>query len=151
MTQTQPMQTAIEGWFTLDPENPALLGSQCTICKSYFFPKETHFCRNPQCTSGEFAEVELSRQGRVWSFTTNHYAPPAPYIAPDPFEPYTIAAVELEHEKMVVLGQVARGYNASHLRAGMPVKLILEPLYHNEEGPVFTWKWKPVSTNPSAG
>ena len=151
MAQAQPIKPAIEGWFTLDLDKPALLGSQCTVCHSYFFPKETHFCRNPPCTSGEFREVELSREGRVWSFTTNHYAPPAPYIAPEPFEPYTIAAVELAHEKMVVLGQMAPGYNAADLHAGLAVELILAPLYHDDEGPVYTWKWTPITTPPSAG
>ena len=97
---------AIEGWFTMGDE-PALLGTRCQDCGTYFFPKELVSCRNPRCASTSLDEVELSRRGRVWSFTNNCYAPPAPYMSPDPFEPYAIAAVELEREKMVVLGQLA--------------------------------------------
>ena len=99
---------AVEGWFTTS-DAPALLGTRCGGCGTYFFPKETVVCRNPRCFSTELEEVELSRRGRVWSFTNNCYPPPEPYVAPDPFEPYAIAAVELEDEKMVVLGQMADG------------------------------------------
>jgi uncharacterized OB-fold protein len=137
-------KVAIEGWFTTDAL-PHLLGSRCKRCRSYFFPKESLYCRNPECTSSEFEEVELSRTGTVWSFTENCYQPPAPYMSPDPFQPYTIAAVELAEEKMVVLGQIAGGVPASDLRAGMPVELVVEPLYEDGETEYVVWKWKPIA------
>ena len=37
----------LEGWFSMG-ENPHLLGSRCTTCGSYFFPKESFYCRNPE-------------------------------------------------------------------------------------------------------
>ena len=136
---------AIEGWFSLDSEKPHLLGSRCTSCKSYFFPKETLYCRNPGCTGREFEEVPLSRSGKVWSFTNNCYQPPPPYMSPDPFVPYAIAAVELDAEKMVVLGQLTAGTEAAELKVGMDVELVLEKLYEDEESEYLVWKWKPVS------
>jgi uncharacterized OB-fold protein len=51
---------AIEGWFRMDADEPALLGTRCKSCKTYFFPKETTFCRNPSCAGTEFEEVPLS-------------------------------------------------------------------------------------------
>jgi uncharacterized OB-fold protein len=135
---------AIEGWFTTDSQRPHLLGSCCKQCKSYFFPKEALFCRNPGCASTEFEEVPLSRTGKLWSFTTNHYAPPPPYVAPDPFVPYTVAAVELAEEKMVVLGQLAPGVDPKSLKVGMDVELVLETLYADESSEYLVWKWKPV-------
>ena len=57
-------------------------------------------------TPAELEEVALSRTGKLWSYTTNHYKPPEPYVAPDPFTPYTVAAVELIEERIVVLGQL---------------------------------------------
>jgi uncharacterized protein len=141
----KPQVPAIEGWFTTDAAQPHLLGSRCTQCKSYFFPKETLFCRNPGCTGSEFEEVPLSRTGRLWSFTTNHYAPPAPYMSPDPFVPYTVAAVELDEEKMVVLGQLAAGVDPKSLKVGMNVELVLDTLYEDETAAHLVWKWKPVS------
>ena len=98
----------LEGWFT-EGDEPRLLGTQCQACRTYFFPKLESFCRNPDCSSSDLAEIPLSRRGKLWSFTNNCYAPPAPYVSPDPFVPYAIAAVELEEEKMVVLGQVVPG------------------------------------------
>ncbi len=135
---------AIEGWFTLDPERPALLGTRCAACGTYFFPAQRSFCRHPACSSREFADVELSRTGTVWSFTDNHYPPPPPYVAPEPFKPYAIAAVELATEKMVVLGQVAEGVEVSSLKAGTEVELVLETLYSDDEADYLVWRWRPT-------
>ena len=135
---------AIEGWFTSE-EKPHLLGTCCKQCGTYFFPKQELFCRNPGCQSTEFEEVELSRTGKVWSYTEHYYQPPEPYISPDPFEPYSIAAVELEKEKMVVLGQLAEGVAHSELRAGLEVELVVERIYEDDEAEYTVWKWKPVA------
>jgi len=135
---------AIEGWFTTDPDHPALLGSQCTSCQAIFFPRETSFCRNPDCLGREFAEIELSRRGTIWSFTDNRYQPPPPYMSPDPFVPYMIAAVELEAEQMVVLGQIEPGVELADLHAGMPVELVLGTLYEDDEHEYQVWKWRPI-------
>lgn len=138
-----PQIPAIEGWFTTGAE-PHLLGSRCKRCHTYFFPKESFFCKNPSCASDEFEEVELSRHGRVWSYTNGCYQPPAPYVSPDPFVPYTIVAVELAEEKIIVLGQAALGLGVEDLKVGMEVELVLEPLYRDEDGEHIVWKWKPA-------
>ena len=140
----KPQVPAIEGWFTTDTRQPHLLGSRCRRCKSYFFPKEALFCRNPGCAGTEFEEVPLSRTGKIWSFTTNHYAPPAPYMSPEPFVPYTVAAVELAEEKMVVLGQLAAGVDPKSLKVGMNVELVIDTLYEDAASEYLVWKWKPV-------
>ena len=98
----KPLVPAIEGWHTMTAK-PHLIGTQCTACSTYFFPKQSQYCKNPGCDSTDFREVELSRTGQVWSYTNACYQPPEPFVAPDPFEPYTIAAVQLEQEEMVVL------------------------------------------------
>jgi len=144
MSPNKVQLPAIEGWFTMDAE-PHLLGSRCTSCKSFFFPKESFFCRNPACGGTEFEEVPLSRTGTLWSFTNNCYPPPAPYIAPDPFGPYAVAAVKLSEEKMVVLGQVVQGVSVEDLKIGMPMELVLEKLYEDEKNEYVVWKWKPSS------
>jgi uncharacterized OB-fold protein len=142
MSETKTKVPAVEGWFTMDPEDPRLLGNRCTTCGSVFFPKAALACRNPGCRGSEFEEVALGRRGRVWSYTTNHYAPPAPYVAPDPFEPYTIAAVELADEKMVVLGQVEG--DASELQVGSEVEVVLATLFEDDEHEHMVWKWRAV-------
>jgi uncharacterized OB-fold protein len=136
---------AVAGWFDADPERPHLLGSRCAACGSYFFPKELVACRNPACQGRELAEVPLSRTGTLWSFTDNRYQPPAPYVSPDPFEPYGIAAVELAAEGMVVLGQLARGVELDALEVGMPMELVTEILYSDDAQDYVVWKWKPAA------
>ncbi len=135
---------AIEGWFT-DGADPQLLGSQCQTCRTYFFPKQEAFCKNPACQGTVFQEVPLSRRGKLWSFTNNCYAPPAPYISPERFEPYVIAAVELEKEKMVVMGQVVAGHPVEDLEAGMEMELVVDTLFEDEENEYTVWKWRPAA------
>lgn len=130
----------LEGWFTLDVVEPHLIGTQCAACGSYYFPKQTSFCRNPDCDSEEFAEVELSRTGTLWSYTSAEYKPPLPFVAAEPFEPYALAAVQLDAEKMIVLGQVVDGLQVDALEVGMPMELVLEPLVDGK----LTWKWRPT-------
>src|SRR5579875_2272298 len=135
---------AVEGWFTLDPVAPALLGSKCRACGTYAFPAETLQCRNPECQSTAFDQVELSRRGTVWSYTDARYQPPPPYVAAEPYEPFTLAAVELAKEKMVVLGQVVPGVTVADLHVGDQVELVLGTLYEDDDHEYLVWKWRPV-------
>jgi uncharacterized OB-fold protein len=145
MTTTSP---AVEGWFTTGAE-PALIGSQCTECGTVFFPKTAGFCKNPACNGEEFTDAELSRRGRIWSYTDAQYQPPPPYIpATDPYVPFALAAVELP-EGLVVLGQVADGYGVADLKVGNEVELVVETLYTDETGERTTWRWKPVDVEPA--
>ncbi len=142
---------AVEGWFTLDPDGARLLGTRCTSCGTVFFPRSEGFCRNPNCRGRTFEEVRLSRTGRVWSYTDAQYQPPPPYLAADPFVPFAIAAVELDDERLVVLGQVAAGYGVADLRVGSAVELVVEPLYELDGIQHLIWRWKPVAEEPVAG
>jgi len=55
-----------------------------------------------------------------------------------------IAAVHLEKEQMIVLGQVIRGVGVEQLRIGMRMELVLERLFGNEDSEKLIWKWKPA-------
>lgn len=135
---------AIEGWFSTSDE-PALVGTRCVECSSFFFPPERVLCRNPACMSTDLADVELSRRGKVWSFSVNHYAAPAPYVGKEPFEPYTVVAVELAAEQMVVLGQLAEGVDPAALKIGDEVEVVIEPLFTDDENNEhIVWKWRPT-------
>jgi uncharacterized OB-fold protein len=142
----KPQAPAVEGWYTMDPEQPHLLGSCCKDCGTYYFPKQSNYCKNPNCDSTEFEEVELSRTGKVWSYTNNCYQPPEPYISADPFKPYAIAAVELAKEKMIVLGQVVTGVTVDDLKVGDEVEMVLETLFEDDESDKVVWKWKPLAS-----
>ena len=140
---TKTKVPAVEGWFTFDGE-PALLGSKCDTCGTFAFPKETAFCRNPECDSASFTEVPLSNRGTIWSYTDARYQPPPPYVAADPYEPFAIAAVELAAEKMVVMGQVVGGVGVDELRVGQEVKLVVDSLFEDDDNEYLVWKWEPL-------
>ena len=144
MSQKQII-SAREGWFTLDADNPRLLGSRCAECKTYYFPRHEQYCRNPNCESETFDIVELSPRGKIWSYTNAGYAPPPPFIADDPYEVFSLAAVELEKEKLVVLGQLARGIGVDDVKIGDEVELVIETLYEDDENDYQVWKWQPVA------
>jgi uncharacterized OB-fold protein len=141
---------AVEGWFATEPE-PHLIGGRCSRCGTVVFPNNRLACPNPGCDGHEFEAAPLGRRARVWSFATNHYAPPEPYIAPDPFVPYTVVAAELIDEKLAVLGQLADGYDPAALSVGDEVELTVGALYQEEDGTTRTvWKWAPVGSGASA-
>jgi uncharacterized OB-fold protein len=66
-------------------------------------------------------------------------------MAPDPFVPYTVCAVELDEEQMVVLGQLATGADATQLEVGMTMELVLGPLYEDDNNEYVVWQWAPVA------
>lgn len=141
MTSTAP---AIEGWFTTG-EQPRLIGTRCGECGTVFFPRTSGLCRNPECFSTDLPDVELSRVGKVWSYTDAQYQPPPPYIVDaDGYEPFAIAAVELADEAMVILGQVADGFTVDDLAVGAEVEIVIETLYVDDDGTERTiYRWKP--------
>lgn len=148
---------AIEGWFTMPPEDAEfpddgsgipgirLLGTRCSGSGTYFFPPERVMSRAPGFADSELVDVELSGTGTLWSYTDAQYQPPAPFVAPaDPYEPYCLAAVELAEERMVVLGQVVAGVTVDDLQVGMPMELVADVLNTDDEHTYVVWKWRPA-------
>ncbi|MGW2722513.1 Zn-ribbon domain-containing OB-fold protein [Streptomyces sp. NPDC001492] len=136
----------VDGWFTGDGDGFRLLGTRCTSCGSVFFPREDSHCRNPGCAGGALEEVPLSRGGRIWSYTDSRYRPPSPYVTnPElPWEPYALIAVELESERIVVLGQAAPGVTVADLTVGMEVEVVPGVLHEDTETVWTTWHWRPT-------
>ena len=132
---TDTAKPAIDGWWETDHDgNPHLLGSKCPQCATYVFPPRPNNCPNPACDGDVLEAVPLSRRGTVWSYTENQYAPPPPYPASDPFEPFAVAAVELADEGLIVLGKVVDGTLAADLKVGAEMELTLIPHYTDDDG-----------------
>ncbi|MET9963817.1 zinc ribbon domain-containing protein [Streptomyces sp. NPDC006326] len=141
----------VGGWFTDDGAEGGfrLLGTRCSACDAVFFPREDAYCRNPHCPGdGRLTEEPLSPRGRVWSYTDGRYRPPAPYVSQpsEPWEPYTLVAVELEAEGMVVLGQAAPGVGVADLAVGMEVEVVGGVLNEDADTTWTTWHFRPVDT-----
>jgi len=109
---TKTRVPAVDGLFTEVDGVAHLIGAKTPDRESYFFPSHLPGMAggDPAAVGAELEEVLLSNTGTVWSYTTSSYAPPPPFVAnTDPYEPITIAAVKLEREQMVVLGQCTQG------------------------------------------
>jgi uncharacterized protein len=145
---TTRREPAIDGWFASDAAGvPHLIGSKCPQCGTYIFPPVlspgANNCPNPACAGDELEQVPLSRHGALWSYTENRYAPPPPYPAPDPFEPFAVAAVTLADEGLIVLGKVVEGTLAADLKVGIEMELTTMPLFTDDNGVeriVYAWR-----------
>lgn len=131
---------AVDGWFTLDP--PALVADQCPECSTLRFPPRGTWCPDPRCPGVADLPTTLSTSGTIWSFTDARYQPPPPYIATtDPYEPFLIAAVELD-EGITVLGQMAEGTSIDDVTVGAAVHLVIERLFVDDDGvEQHMWRW----------
>jgi uncharacterized OB-fold protein len=90
MTKQIPLAA---GLFTWPSRSPALLGGKCESCGYVAFPRTEHCLA---CGRAGMAEVELPRRGRLWTFTTQQFRPPAPpYTGADTFVPYGVGYIEL--------------------------------------------------------
>ncbi|MCX6433299.1 MAG: OB-fold domain-containing protein [Actinobacteria bacterium] len=69
----------------------ALRGSVCAACGAHVFPA-LESC--PMCAGVDVADVALPTQGTVWSWTTQHFEPKAPFRT-DGFAPFSIGYVDL--------------------------------------------------------
>lgn len=139
---------ATEGFFTMGDE-PQLIGGRLET-GGYCFPLHLGGS-DPRCPAGVVEEVLLSRRGRIWSFTNSAYPPPPPFIITEPYVPVVVAAVELEVERMVILGQVTPGWTVDDLEVGMEVELELGILYADAETDHLTWQWRPVTAEETVG
>jgi uncharacterized OB-fold protein len=136
---------AVDGMFTMD-DTPHLIGGKVPGRDTYFFPK--HVAGGDPAVAGtyELEEVLLSRTGRVWSYTSSDYPPPLPFVQnTDPYVPITVAAVELEKEQMVILGQCVAGVTPDDLSIGTEMELVIDTLYEDDEHEYMVWKWKPTA------
>ncbi|MFJ8363384.1 Zn-ribbon domain-containing OB-fold protein [Streptomyces sp. NPDC093984] len=134
------------GWFTGEGEGFRLVGTRCSACRSVFFPRQDAFCRNPGCEGGDLVELSLSKRGRIWSYTDTRYRPPSPYVTnPElSWKPYALIAVELEAERIVVLGQAVPGVAVADLAVGMEAEVVPGVLHEDAETTWTTWNWRPT-------
>lgn len=146
-TRTRVPALGAQGWFTQDDE-PTLIGSRCTTCGTFSFPPRNGWCPNPGCRGSELVDTPLSRRGRIWSYTDAQYQPPPPFVNPtENFEPFAIAAVELEAEGLVVVGQLTEGVTVGDVSVGDEVELVTGTLFSDDTNDYLVWRWQPTGTD----
>ena len=133
------------GIFTWPSEDPRLIGSRCNDCGTHAFPAQSGCAK---CTGADTTEVELSAEGTLWAWTVQGFPPKSPpYVGnsdPATFVPYGVGYVELpgqvKVEARLTLNDPAR------LRAGMPMRMVLETLSQDEDGnDIVTFAFAPIN------
>jgi uncharacterized OB-fold protein len=120
---------------SLDP--PRLAGSRCTECGTVTFPASLS-C--PRCMASAMAPHALPDRGTVWTWTVQGFQPKAPYVPPaGGFAPYPVGYVDLGD----VLVEAHLLADPGRLRIGLPVRLVLEPIWETDGAPVVTYAFTP--------
>ena len=141
---TEKRVAAFEDLFTWPSDDPRLIATKCKSCGHCAFPK-TFTCGNPNCKNKDVEDILLSKRGKLWSWSTQYYKPPPPFVAPDPYVPFAVGLVEFP-EGIKVLG-IVTGCNTpdEDLKINMEVEVVAEKLFVDEDGnEVIGWKFKPV-------
>ena len=128
-----------EGLFTypgLPGETPRLLGSRCSACQAYFFPKR-YLC--PHCHENDtMEEAPLSHRGNLYTYCIVR-------IAPEGFAaPYALGYVDLPEEPRVFAP--ITGIDPSGLQIGMELELTIEPVRKDPAGyDILGYKFRPIT------
>jgi uncharacterized OB-fold protein len=124
------------GLFKESADGVELLGSRCSACGRYLFPR-AELC--PYCSSDDVEPVVLSDEGTVWGWTVVQTAPPG-YEGPVPFG---FGVVELP-EGLRVITRLEIG-DGDDLDFGLPVRLGIAELHDNDDGEtVVTYTFAPT-------
>jgi uncharacterized OB-fold protein len=133
-----------EGIFTWPSAEPQLIGSRCEACGIVTFPAQDS-C--PRCASTAMVEHLLSRRGRLWAWTTQHFPPPSPpYSGPTgkDFVPFGVGFVELPGE--VKVESRLTESDPDVLTPGIKMELVLVPFRTDDDGnDVVTFAFRPVT------
>ena len=109
-----------------------LVGCECRQCGQVIFP-----CREAclNCLGRNLEKVNLSRQGRLYSYTIVHM--PSEHFPP----PYAVGWIELP-EGVRVFSQI-RGWQEHPLKTGMDMALTVEKLWDEEDREVTGYIFRP--------
>jgi uncharacterized protein len=131
---------------TWPAENPQLIGSQCGTCGATVFPVQTH-C--PKCSKADMSDLALPRRGTLVAWTTQGFAPGAPYAGPTgkDFVPFGVGLVQLED--LVRVESRLTENDPAKLQFGMDVELTMIPFTTDASDPdnpveIITFAFKPV-------
>lgn len=113
------------GLFTTTAEGPRLVGARCAACARLQFPASPS-C--PYCGHDGCAETLLGPRATLFLYTTIESRPPG-YRGP---LPYGFGVVELA-EGLRVVTRLA-GDDASRWRLGLPMRLVVAPLFDDDDG-----------------
>jgi uncharacterized OB-fold protein len=118
-----------EGMFTEGPDG-SLIGSKCRTCGHILAPLTTTCC---YCRGEDLQEIELSRHGKLYSYTVVHQ--PHPKFG----APYSVGFIELPEGPRIFAPLKGKDF-----RVGMEMELLLEKLWDDNENEIIGPKFKPI-------
>ena len=131
-----------DGLFTWPSDEPRLIGSRCRTCGTATFPKQAS-C--PKCTGRHVEETLLPREGTLYTWTVQAFRPKAPYLGPEPFEPYGVGYVELAGAVRVEARLTES--DPERLCIGDTMRLVIVPFHTDDQGrQVMTFAFEPAPT-----
>jgi len=121
-----PMVPLQPGIFVDDASGvPRLAGTRCRTCGTYYFPRR-QVCA--QCLGTDTETVPLSERGVLYTYTVVYQS------TPEFRTPYLLGYVDLP-EGVRVLAPLA-DLAVDDVRAGMPLRLVVEPVRTDAQGRV---------------
>jgi len=118
-------------------DGPRLLAGHCPACRKPHFPSAP-VC--PYCGADGCREIHVGPAARLCLYTVVHTRPPG-YRGE---VPYGFGVVELA-EGLRVIARLTEAH-LDRLRPGLPMRLVLEPLFTDDEGrPVLSYAFSPES------
>ena len=113
-TPTRPIDPVL---FVDDDPNVALRGARCSRCATVTFPMQPS-C--PRCGAAEMNPEALPRDGVLWSYTVQSFAPKKPFLHAEPFTPFGVGYIDLGD---VIVESRLTVNEPESLEIGMPMRL----------------------------
>ncbi|MBI2280317.1 MAG: OB-fold domain-containing protein [Bacteroidetes bacterium] len=112
-----------------------LKGLKCDSCGTIYYLKST---RCKKCKTDKFSEFQLSKQGTVYTLTSEHYFPSS-------FPPIHMLVIDLDGGGRVTVQQTDTMYLENNkIEIGSKVKLVLRKMIENDAKPNYFWKAIPL-------
>lgn len=129
----------ISTWPNADPQ---LIGSRCADRQATTFPAQ-HRC--PKCSGANTSDLLLPRRGTLITWTTQGFAPGAPYKGPTgkDFVPFGVGLVQLG-DVIRVEGRLTED-DPAKLQFGQEVELTMIPFTTDDDGnEIITFAFRPI-------
>ena len=133
---------AYPGLFTWADDGVRIQSAKCNTCGTYFFPAG-HAQHRPGCSREGVEEVLLTKNGKLATYTIQHYMCPPPFKTMGDITPYGLAVVEFP-EGISVAGLVVDS-DLDALKIGLDMETTTFTLYQDEDGnDVVTWAFRVI-------
>ncbi len=128
--------------FTWADDGVRIQSAKCNSCNTHFFPA-SHAQHRPGCSREGVEGVLLSKNGKLATYTIQHYMCPPPFRTMGDITPYGLGMVEFP-EGISVAGLIMET-DLDSLKIGMEMETTTYVLYQDDDGnDVVTWAFRAI-------